>query len=141
MFMRCAGPPDEVLTGSRADESATAPMAIDQEPTAALDFDKVVPVRSPGAGDEGGGASGVVCTVCQRAVEADAVAGGLAGALAVLTALTFALPVLTVASSLPGGLISAAIIGFGMHQAWRMTGVNRIEISGPYRIGAAPAPA
>lgn len=90
---------------------------------------------------EGGSAAPQAPDTGTRAVEADAVAGGLAGALAALTALTFALPVLTVASSLPGGLISAAIIGFGMHQAWRMTGVNRIEISGPYRIGAPPAPA
>ena len=42
-------------------------------------------------------------------------------ALAVLLAISFALPVLTVVGSMPGGLISAAIIAFGMHQAWRMT--------------------
>ena len=59
-------------------------------------------------------------------------------ALAVLFALPFALPVLTIVSSLPGGLISAAIIAFGMHQAWRMTGVPHVVITGPYRIGAGP---
>jgi hypothetical protein len=59
-------------------------------------------------------------------------------ALAALLAISFTLPVLTVASSLPGGLISAAIIAFGMHQAWRMTGVPQVVITGPYRIGAGP---
>jgi hypothetical protein len=59
-------------------------------------------------------------------------------AFAVLLAIPFALPVLTVVSSLPGGLISAAIIAFGMHQAWRMTGVAHLVITGPYRIGAGP---
>jgi len=57
-----------------------------------------------------------------------------------LLALTLALPVMVVAGSLPGGLISAAIIAFGMRQAWVMTGAPRFEISGPYRIGS-PSPA
>lgn len=59
-------------------------------------------------------------------------------ALAALMAISFTLPVLTVVSSLPGGLISGAIIAFGMHQAWRMTAVPQLVITGPYRIGAGP---
>jgi hypothetical protein len=58
---------------------------------------------------------------------------------ALLAGFTFALPVLVIAGSLPSGLISGAIIAFGMQQAWRMTGAPRFEISGPYRIGAAPS--
>jgi hypothetical protein len=50
---------------------------------------------------------------------------------------SFALPVLVVFGSLPGGLISAAIIGFGMHQAWRMTAAPHLTITGPFRVGAA----
>jgi len=57
-------------------------------------------------------------------------------ALAILIGISFALPVLTVVGSLPGGLISAAIIAFGMMQAWRMTGAPHVVITGPYRIGA-----
>jgi hypothetical protein len=64
-------------------------------------------------------------------------ASGLWLSLLVVLAFTFALPVLIVAGSLPGGLISAAIIAFGMHQAWRMTAAPQIVITGPYRIGAA----
>lgn len=60
-------------------------------------------------------------------------------ALAFLAALSLALPVISIAGSLPGGLISAAIIAFGMQQAWRMTGAPQLQISGPYRIGPAPA--
>jgi hypothetical protein len=62
-------------------------------------------------------------------------------AFAILAALIAALPVMVVFSSLPSGLISAFIIFIGMKQAWRMTGVPSLEILGPYRVGAAPAPA
>jgi hypothetical protein len=57
--------------------------------------------------------------------------------LILTAAFPFALPVLIVASSLPGSLISAAIIAFGMQQAWRMTAAPQIVITGPYRISAA----
>jgi hypothetical protein len=57
--------------------------------------------------------------------------------VAFLLGLSLALPVLVVFGSLPGGLISGAIIAFGMQQAWRMTGVPALLISGPYRIAAA----
>jgi hypothetical protein len=57
----------------------------------------------------------------------------------VLLALSLALPVLSVIGSMPGGLISAAIIAFGMHQAWRMTGALQVQITGPYRIAAERA--
>lgn len=50
-----------------------------------------------------------------------------------------ALPVLMVFGTLPSGLISAAIIFFGMRQAWVMTGVPSLRISGPYRVGSQPA--
>jgi hypothetical protein len=55
-------------------------------------------------------------------------------AVALLTGLSLALPVLAVIGSLPGGLISAAIIAFGMLQAWRMTGTPHLMMTGPYRI-------
>jgi hypothetical protein len=50
---------------------------------------------------------------------------------------SFALPVLVIIGSLPGGLLSAAIIGFGMHQAWRMTAAPQLTITGPFRVGTA----
>lgn len=59
-------------------------------------------------------------------------------ALGIVLLFSLALPVLMVVGSLPGGLISAAIIAFGMQQAWRMTGKPPLLISGPYRIAAAP---
>jgi hypothetical protein len=58
--------------------------------------------------------------------------------VAYLLLFTLALPVLTVFGSLPGGLISAAIIAFGMMQAWRMTGVPQLLITGPYQIASGP---
>jgi hypothetical protein len=52
-----------------------------------------------------------------------------------------ALPLMVVAGSFPSGLISAVIIFLGMRQAWRMTGAPRLEVFGPYRVGAVPSPA
>jgi hypothetical protein len=57
--------------------------------------------------------------------------------VAFLLVFSLALPVLAVAGSMPGGLISAAIIAFGMHQAWRMTAAPQVQITGPYRIASS----
>jgi|SRR5687767_8221270 len=65
----------------------------------------------------------------------EAGAGGFAVSLALIFGFFLALPVIVVFSSLPGGLISAAIIVFGMLQAWRMTMAPVLNVSGPYRVG------
>lgn len=54
---------------------------------------------------------------------------------AIAAGLIVALPLLMIFGSLPSGLISALIIGFGMHQAWRMTGVDVLVVSGPLAVG------
>jgi len=61
--------------------------------------------------------------------------------VAVVTLLGFiaALPVLVIVGSLPSGIISAAIIFFGMLQAWKMTRTPALTITGPYRVGVAQA--
>jgi hypothetical protein len=53
-----------------------------------------------------------------------------------LFALIFALPVISVFGSLPFGLISALIIFIGMRHAWVMTAAPKLDITGPYRVGA-----
>jgi hypothetical protein len=65
---------------------------------------------------------------------------GIPLALGIVVGFSLALPVLMVLGSLPSGLISALIIGIGMQQAWKMTGVPPLQISGPYRIAAASPP-
>lgn len=55
-------------------------------------------------------------------------------ALGILFGVSLALPVVAVFGSLPGGLLSALIIGIGMRQAWQMTAIPPLLISGPYRI-------
>ncbi len=62
--------------------------------------------------------------------------GSLGLVVVILLGFSLALPVLSVVGSLPSGLISAAIIAFGMQQAWKMTGVPALQISGPFRIAA-----
>jgi len=62
--------------------------------------------------------------------------GGFFRALGALAVFLLALPILSIVYSMPSGLISAAIIGFGMRQAWRMTAASDLEVTGPYRVGA-----
>lgn len=61
--------------------------------------------------------------------------------IAILSLLGFVavLPVLIIVGSLPSGIISAAIIFFGLMQAWKMTQTPALTITGPYRVGAAQA--
>ena len=65
-------------------------------------------------------------------------AAGVESALGVglLLAFALALPVMAIAGSMPSGLISALIIGIGMHQAWGMTGAAPVAITGPYRVAS-----
>lgn len=60
-------------------------------------------------------------------------------ALAALVALAAAMPILVVIGGLPQSLISALIIGFALHQAWRMNGRLKVTFTGPFKVGAAPA--
>lgn len=92
------------------------------------------------------GATAAPAADAPAALEADAASDGsegegasLAVSLLMMLAFTFALPVLVIVQSLPGGILSAVIIVFGMMQAWRMTAAPQIQVLGPFRIGAAPA--
>jgi hypothetical protein len=71
--------------------------------------------------------------------EAPMTGGQFALGMLQILAFTLVLPVLVIAGSLPGSLLSAAIIVFGMLQAWKMTAAPAVTVSGPYRIGATPA--
>ncbi len=77
-------------------------------------------------------------TAASETADADATPVNIPLALGILFGFSLALPVLAVVTSLPGGLISGAIIAFGMLQAWKMTGVPPLQISGPYQIAVTP---
>jgi hypothetical protein len=82
----------------------------------------------------------VVLTYVSVSVAYLALALGSAGAesspgIAFLAVFSLALPVLSVVNSMPSGLISAAIIAFGMQQAWRMTAAAEVQLTGPFRVG------
>jgi hypothetical protein len=65
--------------------------------------------------------------------------GGALSSTLVVTLFLLGLPLIAAFSSMPSGLISLAIIGFGMHQAWRMTGSSPVVVHGPFRVGRGPA--
>jgi hypothetical protein len=75
-----------------------------------------------------------------NAPEQPARSGSTIVALGAFFLFALALPVLVVVSSLPGGLISAAIMFFGMSQAWKMTAAPQLSILGPFRVGGASEP-
>lgn len=58
-------------------------------------------------------------------------------ALGTLLLFSLGLPLFVVLGSFPSGLISALIIGIGMHQAWSMTRAASITIAGPFKVGRA----
>ena len=76
--------------------------------------------------------TGVVTEKASIGVGAGILAVVIAFAAAFLLALS--LPVIYVVSTLPGGLISALIIFFGMRQAWRMTAGTDLTFHGPLTI-------
>jgi hypothetical protein len=61
--------------------------------------------------------------------------------VAMLAGFIFMLPLVMIVSSFPSGLFSGFIIGLGMRQAWKMTGVPLVVVFGPYRVRAAEVPA
>jgi hypothetical protein len=62
--------------------------------------------------------------------------GAILKAVGALVVLFLGLPIIGIVYSMPSGLISALIIGFGLRQAWRMTAEIPLEVSGPYRVSA-----
>ena len=95
----------------------------------------------PSAADAQGAASSDAGAGDANAATPDATAqqlgfGGIALALGGGLLFVLALPVIVILGSMPSGLISAAIIGFGIHQAWSMTRAVDVAITGPFRVGA-----
>lgn len=99
-------------------------------------------VGRPGAEDEGRGQTATAPPNTDSAPPIDE-PGEMnpTAVVARLLVFSFLAPVLIVGGSMPGGLISAAIIVFGILQAWRMTGVPPLVITGPYRIAPSLASA
>ena len=56
-------------------------------------------------------------------------------AIGMVVVFSLGLPLLVVFGSFPSGLISALIIGIGMHQAWTMTRAAAVPIAGPFKVG------
>lgn len=61
-------------------------------------------------------------------------------AIALVIFYVFALPVIIVFGSMPSGVISAAIIAFGMRKAWSMTGGPNVSFAGPLRVAPVGPP-
>jgi hypothetical protein len=65
--------------------------------------------------------------------------GGFLIALGAVAGLLFALPVMASLMSMPSGLLSLLIIGFGLKQAWNVAGASNSEVVGPLAVtGTTP---
>jgi hypothetical protein len=98
-------------TGEVGDETAAASSDAAADPSIDANDD------SAARASEGLGAAGVALGI-----------GG--GLLFVLL-----LPIVVIIGSMPSGLISALIIGLGMHTAWSMTRKIDVNITGPFKVG------
>jgi len=61
--------------------------------------------------------------------------GAFAKAIFFMLGLMFVLPIIGNLSA--GGILSLAIMGFGIRQAWLMNAAVAIPITGPHRVGAS----
>jgi hypothetical protein len=75
----------------------------------------------------------------QATAEPPPTTGGVVLGIVMSLGFIAALPLLVVFGSMPSGLISAAIIFFGMQQAWKLTGVPVLQVLGPFRVGSESA--
>lgn len=108
------------------------------------DDDKVTAASDSTASDSAASTPAALDTAnaVTKEVSGEDSGGSVLKAFGMLAALVFALPVMYVAQSMPGGILSALIILIGLRQAWSMTASPKLEISGPYKVGAvtgAPA--
>jgi hypothetical protein len=108
---------------------------------ASVGRESAAPVAADSFGDVTGRATSETAPDIGR-VDTAAAAGSRSGlgALGGLIYLTLALPVLVIMGSMPSGLISALIIGFGLQQAWSMTAAPELTIHGPFAVGRGPGP-
>jgi hypothetical protein len=65
--------------------------------------------------------------------------GGFALALLMVSGILLALPIMAALGSMPGGLLSILIIGFGLRQAWTITVASNTDVTGPHAIGGEAA--
>jgi hypothetical protein len=62
---------------------------------------------------------------------------GFVLALLMVGGLIVALPVIAALGSMPSGLLSILIIGFGLRRAWQITRASNTIVTGPHSIGGA----
>ena len=117
-----AGPSTVVASADSADPAVAAPTSSDSASATVTASTDSVALESSGADAP---------VVEESTFGAAGMAVGFAGILIFV----LALPIVVILGSMPGGLISALIIGFGMHQAWTMTAGQATTVTGPFRIG------
>lgn len=59
--------------------------------------------------------------------------------LTVFLGFVLAMPIALNLASMPGGLLGLAILGFGIHQAWKMNAPVELVITGPHKVNRPPA--
>lgn len=132
----------QFMAGGKA-SALTSRARSGQRPKVLLDSSGAASVIAPdSAAASGPDSSGDSLGAASSAKPAPVKAISVVKIVGFLALFVFALPVVIVFASMPGGIISAAIIAFGMMQAWRMTAGSTLAIKGPFKVGTPPpAPA
>ena len=119
------------------DEEAGEEVAAESTVITDRDTDADASVTADDAGADqsanaaGEGAGGDVAAAPEDYGPAGTVVGAALEVVFILT-----LPIVAILGSMPSGLISALIIGIGMHQAWNMTRALQLTITGPFKVGS-----
>lgn len=103
--------------------TATVPTGSPPAPAAAAPATAATPVSPPAAGT----------------TDDEVTAGGVAFALLMVSGLLLALPITAAVGSMPSGILSILIIGFGLRQAWTVSVASNSTVTGPHAIGGQAA--
>ena len=128
-----------ILVFQSASDAAATDAAAQSGNAAAGATSQAPPASS--TGNNPSNAAGLPSAGNTNTSEPETVGGRSMLGLLFLVGFCLLLPFIVIFGSLPGSLISAAIIAFGMQQAWRMTMAPSFNVSGPFRVGTATAAA
>jgi hypothetical protein len=128
-FLQLGSSGDEAVSGAVADSTGTERPADASSASVLRDSARATAARQPDSIAD--------APVDNRSTDVEprtSVAPNPLRALALAAGFVFILPLIVIVDSLPGGLISAAIIGFGMMQAWQLTRAPKLAFEGPFRL-------
>lgn len=122
-----------------ADSASLAAGTVSGDSTAVVAQDSTLAADSTAASDSAAAAAADGAAAPARSTASTATGKSVGIGMAVLGVgaafvLALGMPIFVVLGTLPSGLISALIIGYGIRQAWRMTAGSDLSFQGPLTV-------